>query len=390
MPIPEHSEGTPAPARPKGPRGSSPRLESLDALRGFAMFWLLGGAAIVRAVADAAPGNGALAKLSEQFTHVPWEGFRFYDFIFPLFLFCIGVSVPLSVHRRLAAGASKTRILLHALARFGWMTFFGLWVNGNLLTWDPAKMRLSYSVLMMLGFGYLIAILLVLFAPFRWQLAATAAILVGYWAAQMFVPVPGHVAGDFRAGAIFSDWVYDATIGQLGKPWSSHWGRGWPVSLWTHGATAMLGVFAAGIVTSCRPPADRMRLLVILGTTCLLAGWIGGFHLPIVKSRWTSTYVLWCGGLSYLLLALFHWLIDLRGTRAWAGLFLVIGGNSILAYLIATVFMAPFRDLSAILFGGLEPWLGQAPHRILMTTSAYAWAWLLLAHLHGRRIFLKL
>ncbi|MCC6353058.1 MAG: DUF5009 domain-containing protein [Verrucomicrobiae bacterium] len=395
MPTPASSEGPAksppsdaAPAGPQVPRAG--RLASLDALRGFAMFWLLGGAQIVRSIAEGSPPGTWLASLAEQFTHVPWEGFRFYDLIFPLFLFCIGVAIPLSVNARIAAGETRASILRHAIARFGWMVFFGLWVNGNLLTWDPAKMRLSYSVLMMLGFGYVIAMALVLFAPFRWQAATTAAILVGYWAAQMFVPVPGHVPGEFREGIILSDWIYDGTIGLLGAPWRSPFGRGWPVTLWTHGATAMLGVFASSFIAGSTDPAKRLRVLVMAGLGCLLAGWLWGLHMPIVKNRWTSTYVLWCGGWSYLLLALFHWLIDVRGNRAWSWLFVVIGCNSILAYLIATVFMAPFRSLVAILFGGLEPLVGQPCHRILMTVAAYGSAWLLLAHLRRRQIFLRL
>ncbi len=395
MSDPDSSQGAPrippldtasagCPARPPG------RLESLDALRGFAMFWLLGGAQIIRAIADGAPPGTWLASLAAQFTHVPWEGFRFYDLIFPLFLFCIGVAVPLSVNGRIAAGKTRPTIFCHALARFGWMLFFGLWVNGNLLTWDPAKMRLSYSVLMMLGFGYLIAVALVLWAPFRWQVGITAAILVGYWAAQMFVPVPGHVPGEFRAGIILSDWVYDRTIGLLGPPWRSPWGRGWPITLWTHGATAMLGVFAATAIARHPDPAKRLRFLATLGLAWLVAGWLWGLHMPIVKSRWTSTYVLWCGGLSCLLLALFHWLIDVRGHRTWARLFVVIGCNSILAYLIATVFMAPFRSVATIVFGGMEPMVGLPCHPILMTVTAYGSAWLLLAHLYQRRIFLRL
>jgi predicted acyltransferase len=132
------------------------------------------------------------------------------------------------------------------------MIFFGWWVTGNLLSWDPQQMRLSYSVLMMLGFGYVIAVALVLYTSLRTQIAATVAILAGYWALQMFVPVPGHLAGEFKEGGIFSDWVYDHSVGLLGKPWSSPHGRGFLVSLWTHGATAMLGVFAACIVTSSR------------------------------------------------------------------------------------------------------------------------------------------
>lgn len=366
------------------------RLASLDALRGFDMFCLLGGQQIIAALAAGAAEGSWLAGLKQQFTHAEWAGFRFYDLIFPLFLFLIGMAVPLSVDKRRARGDGDARILGHALLRFAGMVFFGWWVHGNLLTWDWEKMRLSYSVLMMLGFGYLIAVLLVLFASLRIQILATLGILAGYWALQMFVPVPGHVAGQFTEGAILSDWLYDHSVGLLGKPWSSPWGRGFLLTLWPHGATAMLGVFAMYILRAGWSQRRKMQWLLLLGVGCLLLGWLWSLHFPIVKRRWTSTYVLWAGGWSYLLLALFYWIMDVKRLRRGTGLFVSIGSNSLLAYLIAGVFVRPLRDLAEILFGGLKPHLGDYAWGIWMAVATFGFAWLLLAHLHRRKIFLRL
>ena len=366
------------------------RLMSLDALRGFDMACLLGGQQIVAALAKGAPEGSWLHALRQQFTHVEWAGFRFYDFIFPLFLFMSGMAVPYAVDRRRARGETSSRILRHALIRFAGMVFFGWWATGNLLSWDVAQMRLSYSVLMMLGFGYLIAVLLVLFTSLRTQIVATGAILVGYWVLQMGVPVPGHVAGEFKAGAILSDWLYDHSVGLLGKPWSSQYGRGFLLSLWPHGATAMLGVFATQILRGAAAPGKKLRWLVLLGAACLAAGWWWSLHFPIVKNRWTSTYVLWAGGWSFLLLALFYWIIDVRGLRRWAGLFTAIGSNSLLAYLIASVFVAPFRSLAERLFGGLLAHLGDYWSGVGMAVATFGFAWLLLVYLHRQKIFLRL
>lgn len=369
---------------------SPARFLSLDALRGFSMFWLLGGTQIVRALTTDAPAGSWAAIIREQFTHVEWDGFRFYDLIFPLFLFCIGVAVPISVERQLARGATKGQVLRHAFVRLAWMVFFGWWVNGNLLSWAPAKLSLSYSVLMMLGFGYLIAVCLVLFTRVRTQIWVTIGILVGYWVLQMGIPVPGHVPGKFVAGGIFSDWLYDQTIGQFDAPWKSRYGRGWPVTLWTHGASAMLGVFASYLLVRSGGGARAARWLLLGGLGLLALGALWSLHLPIVKNRWTSSYVLWCGGLSWLLLALFYWLIDLRGWRRWASLFLILGANSILAYLISTVFMGPFRSLATTLFGGLAQWVGTYWHGAVMAGVTYGFAWLLLTYLYRQRVFLRL
>jgi len=354
------------------------------------MFWLLGGQQIVRAVAAGAAPDSILGHLNEQFAHAEWAGFRFYDFIFPLFLFLIGMAVPLSIERRRARGDRSVTIVRHALVRFAGMVFFGWWIHGNLLSWDGEKMQLSYSVLMMLGFGYLIAVGLVLFTSLRTQIIATAGILVGYWALQMFVPVPGHVAGEFTKGAILSDWIYDHSVGLLGKPWSSPYGRGFMLTLFPHGATAMLGVFATYILRSARSDARKLRWLLTLGLGCFVVGWLWSLHMPIVKNRWTSTYVLWAGGWSYLLLAAFWWSIDVKRVRAWTPLFVAIGANSLLAYLLASVFQRPFRTLAEILFAGLKPHLGDYIFGIWMALATFSAAWLLLIYLHRQKIHLRL
>lgn len=366
------------------------RLASLDALRGFDMFWLLGGQQIVRAVAAGAEPGSLLDRLNGQFNHAEWAGFRFYDFIFPLFLFLIGMSVPLSIEGRQARGDRAATMVRHALVRFAGMVFFGWWVHGNLLSWDWHKMQLSYSVLMMLGFGYLIAVALVLFTSVRTQIIATVGILVGYWALQMFIPVPGHLAGEFTKGAIFSDWIYDHSIGLLGKPWSSPYGRGFMLTLFPHGATAMLGVFATYLLRSAGSDRRKLRWLLAMGLGCLVAGWLWSLHMPIVKNRWTSTYVLWAGGWSYLLLAAFWWVIDVKRVRAWTPLFVAIGANSLLAYLLASVLQRPFRTLSEVLFAGLKPLVGDYMFGIWMAFATFSAAWLLLIYLHRQRIYLRL
>ncbi len=366
------------------------RLVSLDALRGFDMFWLLGGEQIIHALcAGAATGSLAWA-LNEQFEHVEWDGLHFYDFIFPLVLFLIGVAIPLSVDKRLARGEGRWSILRHALLRFCGMVLIGFFITGNLHSWNIQRMGLSYSVLMMLGFGYLIAIALVLYTSLRTQILTVAGILISYWALQMFVPVPGHQPGVFKPGPIFSDWVYDNTVGLLGKPWKSQYGRGFPITLWNHGATAMLGVFAARVLQQSWENRRKLKWLLVIGGCCLLAGWLWSLDMPIVKRRWTSSYVLWCGGLSYLLLGMFWWGIDVWGWRRGLGLWLAIGSNSILAYIIAALLMPGFKAFAGVFVGNLKPLMGDYTHALLMVLTSYGLAWAVLIYLRRQRIFLRL
>jgi predicted acyltransferase len=249
---------------------------------------------------------------------------------------------------------------------------------------------LSYSVLMMLGLGYFMALCLVLYARLRAQVVITIAVLLGYWLVQMGIPFPGRTPGQFTAGGIFGDWLYDVTIGKLDAPWKSRYGRGMLISVWNHGATAMLGVFAGRLLRGSAGSWRAARLLLLGGVALLLAGWLWSFYLPIVKNRWSSSYVLWCGGLSWILLAVFYAVIDLAGWRKWAALFTVLGANSIVAYLISTRFMTPFKNLAEILFGGLSLWLPPAAHAVWMTLASYGFAWMLLAFLHRQKIHLRL
>jgi predicted acyltransferase len=379
---------TPPAAAVLAPAGS--RLASLDALRGFDMFWLLGGQQIVRALAAGAPPGSLLDRLQNQFTHAEWAGFRFYDFIFPLFLFLIGMAVPMSIAHRRSRGDSNAAILRHALGRFAGMVFFGWWIHGNLLSWDWRQMQLSYSVLMMLGFGYLIAVGLVLGTTQRTQIIATAGILVGYWVLQMFVPVPGRVPGEFVKGAVFSDWLYDHSVGLLGKPWSSPYGRGFLLTLFPHGATAMLGVFATYVLQAAGSDRRKLRILLGLGLGSLVLGALWSLHLPIVKNRWTSSYVLWAGGWSFLLLAAFWWVVDVWRVRWWTPLFVAIGANSLLAYLLASVFQRPLRSFADVLFSGMKPLLGEYWFGVGIAVATFGAAWVILLHLHRHKIHLRL
>jgi predicted acyltransferase len=127
----------------------------------------------------------------------------------------------------------------------------------------------------------------------------------------------------------------------------------------TNGATAMLGVFAAHVLRSRKPESQKLLWLLALGVACLSAGWVWSFWFPIIKNRWTSTYVLWAGGWSYLALAVFFWIVDVRGYRKWAFPFIVIGMNAIVAYIAWGVFARSFRLMADTLVGGLQQYTGR-------------------------------
>ena len=382
---------------------TSPRLVSLDALRGFDMWWIIGGDLLLRSFVKAS-GRESWQWIPDQLTHVPWEGFHFIDLIFPLFLFMIGVAIPFSMAKRLALGSSRTRIYGHLLLRVAILTVLGMMVNGSLLTYDPRQFELSYSVLQMLALGYLVASLLFLHLRLRWQVVATAAMLIGYWALLAFVPGPGHEIGKFREGCNAGDWITEFLVGK----WRGYQ-VGWIVGVLGHASTAMLGVFAGQLLRSPQSDVRKLGGLAALGLSCLALGyvWSGWFvqHLvatglatslidwpiwfPIIKDRWTSTFALYAGGWSYLLLALFYLIIDVWKIRRWAFPFIVIGSNSIFAYMCWQLGSGVFRSAAEVFLRGLEPYVGPAWYEPIAWAGATGVLWLLLWYLYRNKTFIR-
>lgn len=366
------------------PQSAAPaRLVSLDALRGFDMFWIAGGAAIVRALAKGS-SNSWLAAADRQFTHVEWEGFRFYDLIFPLFLFLIGVAIPYSLGKRMARGDSRLSIYGHLLLRVAILIVFGMMINGNLLSFRPSEFQITYSVLQMLALGYLVASLLFLHFRLRGQLLATAGLLIGYWVLQTFVPVPGHGPGVYQPGALFGDWLNTQILGE----WQGRWRLGWILGISTHAATAMLGVLAGQVLRSSRREAWKVAALTLAGLACLVAAWFWSPYCPVIKNRWTSTFALWAGGWSFLLLALFYLVIDVWKFRRWAFPLVVIGANSIFVYMSWSLCSGAYRAVAERFLGGLKYLTGSWQESII-AVGAFLVMWLLLWYMYRNKTFLR-
>jgi len=171
----------------------SKRIMSVDALRGFDMFWIIGGSSVIIGLSKAT--GGSLDFLTPQFEHVPWEGLHFFDLIWPLFMFIVGVSIPLSVEKRKAEGTTNRSLYLHALRRAAILFILGMVLQGGLLKWDLSKLHPCYSVLHGIAAGYLIAIAVVIELKPKMQGAVIAVFLLLYWAILELIPVPGIGAG---------------------------------------------------------------------------------------------------------------------------------------------------------------------------------------------------
>ena len=366
------------------PATSTGRIASLDALRGFDMFWIIGGDAICRSLPAITDAPWA-RFLAGQVEHKPWAGFTFYDLIFPLFLFIIGAVFPFSLLKRAEKGESRSKIYLHVVKRSLILILLGL-IAGGILRFDFANMRWT-GVLQRIGICYLLVALLVLNTKVKTQVAVFVGILLLYWAVLAFIPVPGHGAGLMTPEGSLHSYIDQKVL--PGKISEEFYGPGdslGVLSTLTAACSLLLGVFAGYWLKSNRSGRSKTLGLAAAGVVCLAVGYVWGLAFPIIKHIWTSTYVLWGGGWSLLLMALFYWIIDVKGWSRWAFFFVVIGTNAILVYFGQQV--VDFDGIARFFLNGVERFAGTlAPLVIPLGALAVKWAGLLF--LHRRRIYFK-
>lgn len=362
---------------------SKGRLVSLDALRGFDMFWIIGGGAIFNSL-DKIFHHPVTGFISLQLKHVEWEGFRFEDLIMPLFLFIVGAAMPFSFNKRLARGDSKITLYLHIIKRVLILWILGMMAQGRLLTYDFSKLRLYCNTLHSIAAGYLVSSIIMLNLKLLWQIITTVFLMLLFWVLMAFVPVPGHGAGIFKPDVNLAIYVEELVMGRF---FSLGTGYTWVLSSITFAATVMLGVFAGRLLRSEKTKMAKFVWLFALGIGCLLLGMLWSIWFPIIKHLWTSSMVLFAAGWSYLLLALFYLIIDVWGFKKWAFGFVVIGMNAIAVYMSIQLFN--FRHIGNIFVGGLSERLGDW-NSLVQATAAFAVIWLILYWMYRKKSFIKI
>ncbi len=303
------------------------RLLSLDGLRGFDMFWIIGGQEIVRSLARVWPGRLTDA-VAEQLEHVPWQGLHLFDVIWTLFMFMVGVSLAFSIAKRKSLNESHRSLYSHALRRAAILFVLGMVAQGNLLEFNLATFHPFYSVLHGIAAGYLIATIVTLQFKVKGQAIVTAIFLVLYWILLISIPVPGVGRAVFTPTGNAAAWVDTVIMGRL------HYGENtWFLSYLGFASSVLIGVLAGELLLSSRSPQMKARMLYGYGAGMLVAGLVWSIWLPIIKLMWTSSFVLVAGGISCLMLATFYLIIDVLGYRKWVFFFTVIGMNALAVYM---------------------------------------------------------
>lgn len=383
----------PAQSRPKAKQVASAltpdattqqRLYSLDALRGFDMFWIMGAEEIFHGLAKAT-GAPLWNALSEQFTHPFWNGFHIYDLIFPLFLFLAGVSTPYSVGRELEKGRGRQQMMWRVVRRGMILVILGMFYNNGLQFRPLADFRFS-SVLGRIGIAYMAANIIYLYSKERAQAIWFAALLIAYWLILKFTSAPGFPAGDLTMEGNFASYV-DRTIlpGKLSR------GIHDTVGLFNNIpaiSTALGGILVGTFLRKNRLTAEKKAgWMATTGAGLLVLAQIWNLDFPINKNMWSSSFVLHTTGLSLLLLSAFYYVIDVLGYKSWAFFFKVIGMNSVLIYISGK--FIDWNYTTTGLFKWLDQWVGQPFNVVVMAVCAVMIKWLFLYVLYKKKIFMR-
>jgi predicted acyltransferase len=363
------------------PSSGSARLVSLDAFRGFIMFWIVGGSALVVGL-QALGSNRFIDTLVYQLNHSAWEGLRFYDCIWPSFMLMVGVSIPFSYAKR-SLSQTYQQMLQHALQRFFILFLLGSLresVNLN----SPRLIELS-SALQPIAIAYLVAFLLNR-KSWKFQALAGGLILLGYALLLAVVPVPGMGIASYQRNA---NLVYTVDMALLGhRATESVFLEGWGTILSTIPtlSTTIFGLLLGQLLRSNRTTQSKIRIITLVILAGLALGYALSFFVPVVMKMWTTSYGILSASWACLMFLIFYGVIDVLGYRKWAFPFVVIGMNALAVYLCDTVTRLPqivgvFTKAPAEALGPLGP--------LFAALMFFAVEWLILYWMYKRKIFLS-
>ncbi|MEG1635243.1 MAG: DUF5009 domain-containing protein [Rikenellaceae bacterium] len=364
----------------------STRLQSLDALRGFDMFFIMGGELIFLALAQLFP-CAFFESIAHQMHHVEWHGFAFMDMVFPLFLFIAGISFPFSLGKKRECGFSSRQIYLNIVRRGITLIALGVIYNG-ILQFDFENMRYA-SVLGRIGLGWMIAALIFINTKFITRVIIFVSLLIGYWLIVGFIAAPDVAAADpLSMEGWFGGYIDRLALpGQLYKTVHDPEGL---FSTITAVCTAMLGMFTGEFIkleSNKFTPRKKVLTLLGIGAAFVVIGLLWDIVFPINKNMWTSSFVVFVGGLSMLLFAMFYYVIDVCNYRKWTLFFTVIGMNSITIYIGQRII--DFDTSTNFLFGGIINHVPQQAQPLIVSLGYTACCWIFLYILYRKKMFLK-
>jgi len=360
------------------------RLVSLDVFRGIT----IAGMVLVN-------NPGTWQHIYGPLQHASWHGWTPTDLVFPFFLFIVGVAITLAFGKRVERGGSTRDLYLKIIKRSLIIFAIGLFLNG-FPYFGLAEFRIP-GVLQRIAVCYFFASIIFLNTKVRTQVAITIGLLLVYWFMLKFIPAPGYTAGDLTKEGSLPSYVDRVVLGKHVWAQAKVYDPEGLLSTIPALATTLIGVLTGHWLRTEKTRFEKTAGLFVVGAVCVAVGWAWNSFFPINKALWTSSYVLFTGGLALQFLALCYWFIDIKGYRRWAGPFEVFGLNAIALYVGAGI-MASL--LGEIRVGGvlLGPWIYQnlfaswaSPvNASLAFAIAFVLVWLgLMWILYRRKLFLK-
>ncbi|MDE3058893.1 MAG: DUF5009 domain-containing protein [Bacteroidota bacterium] len=302
------------------------RLTSLDAFRGAT----IAGMMIVN-------NPGTWSHIYPQLEHAPWSGWTFTDWIFPFFLFIVGVAMTFSFRYRMEAGADKKKLYVQVVRRAVIIFLLGFILAG-FPYFHLATIRIP-GVLQRIAVCYLIASLIVMNSGWKGQVYWIVGLLTSYWLMVKLIPVPGYGAGVMQPTGSLC-WYVDSHV-LAGHTWSGAPVPGFDpegiVSTIPAIATTLFGVLTGHWLQSERTKEEKTAWMFVAGNIFLLFGAILDMWLPINKNMWTSSYSIFMAGWALVCLAMFYWLIDVKGYKKWATPLVIYGMNAITVFFLSGI-----------------------------------------------------
>lgn len=340
---------------------TSKRLLSLDAFRGLCMLGML--------LVDY-PGDWGYKYA--PLIHAHWNGFTLADVIFPSFLFIVGVAMTFSLAKRKERGDSHSDIMKKVFKRAFILIALGLISNaviesGPILDWKSLRLM---GVLQRIAIVYVICSYLYLKFDIKKIAWIGAGILVAYWGIITLIPVPGYGMPDINIHpsesiANLSAWLDNAVLGTHISEWTKPFDNEGIISTIPAIVTGILGLLVGNFLKSDKDEASKTSWIFVSGGALLMAGQIWDIWFPINKLLWSSSFVLYSGGWSLMILAAFYWVIDAKGFKGWSKPFQALGKNAVLVFTAALCFQGAYWKIM-VNVGGQE-----MPFRSLLYSSIF-------------------
>lgn len=387
------------------------RIASVDVYRGFVMLLMMAEVLSLERVAKALPDYSFWQFLAFHQSHVEWTWLSLHDMIQPSFTFLVGVVLPYSIAGRQNSGATFSNVLWHAVRRSLILIFLGIFLRSM----HSKQTYFTFEdTLTQIGLGYTFLVVLSFYSQ-KVQLTVLILILVGYWLAFALYPLP-DAGFDYASAGVAPAWEHN--FSGFAAHWNKNTNLAWAFDKWflnlfprerpflrngggyatlsfipTLG-TMILGLFAGHALKASTAPSYKIKFFIATGIGLIITGvllHVTGIN-PVVKRIWTPAWTIFSGGICFLFLAFFYTLIDVAGKKKWSFFLMVIGANSIAAYVIAD------GGIRAFIADSLHIHLGQSYDQVM--GAAYATLvsgglvllleWLILYWMYRKKIFIKI